>query len=616
MKSLILAGLILVAPLALRADDPPSAKDDSSVYKEKIVVTATALPETLDETPASVTVITRKEIEERGARDLVDVLREVPGVSVSRYGSSGKGTSLFIRGGSSQQALVLWNGIEISDPYFAGYDWGQFSTSGIDRVEIVRGPFSALYGSDAMSGVVNIITTPGSPGMHVDVSAGERGLLDGRVGGTTISGDWTLDGTVERREDDGWFTNDDLRQTSITAGARWHGSDTFSAGLFGRWSDYELGIPFNEQFGIDHLVPSPARRQEGRELQIAIPLDGRLGVAKWNLTLSQTDHDITLRDPDDPFGFIFQTETSVTRRAHATMTVPTRIGTVVAGAEASRARVDDDSTFGVNLAGETRDSRSLFVEDRLSRSLAGGAIEMSVGGRWDDFDTFGSEVSPRFAIAWRRGANKLRGAWGRSFRAPSVGELYFPFSGNTDLSPERSRSWEVGVERDLRRGRASLTWFHSSYDDLIVFDNASYRFENIGAATTRGVEVAIDGRIAARWHGGLAYTWLDTSQAGSGEPLLRRPKHSGSVNLGWEGDRASAMLTMIRTGSRADILPVFPYDRIVASAWTTVDVRGSWRFREIQPYVKVENLLDERYEEIAGFPSPGRRAIVGLRYIR
>ncbi len=149
MKRLSVVLLSFFAPLFAFAQSTIQPK-----VTNEIVVTASAVPETVSSTPASVTVVTKKEIEEQNARDIADVLREVPGLSLSRSGSNGKATSLFSRGANSQHTLVLWNGIEINDPFFSGYDWGRFSTTGVEQVEVVRGPFSAIYGSEAVAGVV------------------------------------------------------------------------------------------------------------------------------------------------------------------------------------------------------------------------------------------------------------------------------------------------------------------------------------------------------------------------------------------------------------------------------------------------------------------------------
>src|SRR3990172_1360583 len=202
MSSLSSPGFLVTALLSsLLVQDPSAGPQASSVpaISQEIVVTASALPEDLDSTPTAVTVVTREEIEDRAARDVADVLREVPGVAIARFGSPGKATSLFIRGGNSQHTLVLWNGIEINNPYFSGYDWGLFSTSGVERIEVVRGPYSALYGSDAVSGVVNILTVPDRSGFSVDLQTGEQGLRDGRFFGSIASEAWTAHGSIERR---------------------------------------------------------------------------------------------------------------------------------------------------------------------------------------------------------------------------------------------------------------------------------------------------------------------------------------------------------------------------------------------------------------------------------
>jgi len=602
----VLISTSLIAQSSNAVGEPP-------VLEDEIVVTASALPEDIASVPAAVTVITREEIDGRGARDLAEVLREVAGLQLARSGSAGKATSLFTRGSNSTHTLVLWNGIEINNPYFSGYDWGQFSTAGVDRVEVVRGPYSALYGSDAMAGVVQVFTAPTRSGFEVDLQAGERGLFNGRFGGSSVAGSFSIFGTAEHRGDDGWVVNDDLEQNVIAGGFRWDSSG-ISLGLTARYSEYDLGIPFNEQFGVDHLVPSIHRRQSGNEVQLAVPFELDRGSFRWNVDLSRAEHNIDLDDPDDPFGFTFGRTDSVTDRAGVRLTSTGRLGTVVVGGEFERAEVDDTSSFGVNLAGETRESQSLYVQERLARELGGSRLEISVGARWDDFDTFGEEVSPRVGLAWIVGAHTFRASWGEAFRAPSIGELYFPFSGNTELEAELSRSAEFGYDRSFGRGRLAVTLFHSWYDNLIFFDNLSFTFQNIGAATTEGVELTTETRLTGAWSAGLTYMWLDTKQDDTGEALLRRPQHSGSAHVRWSEGAYRVMATLVHSGTRADLMPVFPYSRITGDSWTTIDLGFSYEMGALEPYLKVENILDEMYEEVAGLEGPGRRAIVGLRY--
>ncbi len=594
-----------------------SAVAQTPVASEEIVVTASALPERADDTPASVTVITREEIETRVARDVSDVLREVPGVTIARIGSAGHQTSIFTRGSSPAHTLVMWNGVAINTPFFGGYDWGQFSTSGIEQIEIVRGPFSALYGSDAMAGVVNILTVPTRSSLQASVEGGGRGLFNAQVAASHVKGGLTLSGAFESRNDDGFADNDDFDQRSANVALRWMfptaSAAQFSIGLTGRYTTYDLGIPTNLNFALDQLVPSLERRQDGSEQQIAIPIEQTFGAFQYELLLAENRREDTLDDPGDPFGPFFQSTDSRTRRARLTTRTKTSIGTIVAGAERADTTVDDVTNFGPNFLDKERQERSLFVEDRYSRSVGASRLELSAGVRYDDYDTFGSETSPRVAAAWITGHNKFHAAYGEGFRAPSVGELYSPFGGNTELRAERSSSIEAGVEHSFDRGGAvSLTLFQDRYRDLIT--NFGFQLANIGRARARGVEVSAEGPVTGNVNGGITYTYLDTEQLDSGLELPRRPRHSGSAFVSVRRGISQLNLIVLRTGERADILPVLPFTRTSNRAYTTVDANVQVDFGRFTPYVKVENLTDVEYEEVRGYVSPSRRAVVGVRF--
>ncbi|MHB0970557.1 MAG: TonB-dependent receptor plug domain-containing protein [Thermoanaerobaculia bacterium] len=609
MKFLVstLLTLLFVCPLAA-ADPEPVA------FRDEIVVTASTSPEELDATPASVTVIDAYDIEARHARDVADVLREVPGLAIARSGSAGKATSLFGRGGNSQHTLVLWNGVEINNPYFSGYDWGRFTATGVERVEVVRGPFSSIYGSDAVAGVVNILTVPNSSGIAVDAQAGSHGLRNAAANASWLSGPFTLAATVERREDDGWSANDDFAQDAFSAIAGWRRGD-FTAAIQARVTSYELGIPFNSSADGTAIVPSLQRRQDGSERQIAIPIRDTVGRLAWEVVLSESARNDDFDDPADPWGITWSQTDSTTRRAQARVRAATPIGTVTAGGEYERATVDDVYSLGTNLDDSKRSSRSWFVEDRVGFDVADGRIELSAGIRHDDFDTFGARQSPRVAAAWLRGSHKVRASYGEGFRAPSVGELYYPWSGNTELEAETSRSAEAGYDYYFANdGVASATLFHSRFDDLIVFDNASFRFANIGRARSQGVELSVATTLREGLIVSGGYTYTDTEEDATGEPLLRRPRHSGSASVAWSHGAVRSSAVFIYAGTRDDVLPVYPYVRTANTSYTTVDLSVGVAFGRFEPYVKVENATGEEYEEVLGYAAPGRRAIAGVRY--
>ena len=263
----------------------------SPALHDQIIVTASALPETVESTPASVTVVTKDDIDKRAARDVADVLREVPGLSVSRTGSLGKTTSVFIRGASSKQTLVLWNGVEINDPYFSGYNFGQFSTAGVERIEVARGPFSSLYGADAVGGVVNIITAGGKDRTVVDVAAGGHGLFNGLASISQTFGTTNIHAALEHRQDDGFADNDNDRENSIVAGFTTQATNSLSLGLTGRYATFDLGVPTNANETYTAFVATPHHRENGTEWQLAAPVNADFGRVHATLRLAANHRD-------------------------------------------------------------------------------------------------------------------------------------------------------------------------------------------------------------------------------------------------------------------------------------------------------------------------------------
>jgi vitamin B12 transporter len=590
-----IALLVLVAP-------PLSAQ---TALSAEIVVTASSVPETIEETPAAVSIITKEDMDRRAARDVVDVLREVPGLAVARTGTPGKATSIFLRGGSSKAALVLWNGVEMNNPYFSGYDFGQMSSAGVERVEVVRGPFSSLYGSEAVSGVVNVLTTPRASGARVEVEGGENGLFNASASGALATDRWNAHAAVERRNDDGFAPNDDLRATSVLGGAFGQLTRSFSVGVLARHTAYDLGIPMTPSADSTRFVPSPERRQDGSESQIVAPLRYETGNNAFELRLGESRRVEHFADVAGPFGPEASDTRSRTRSARATA----RFGSLTLGGELEKSVVDHVSNFSL-IDERSRTNRSAFIEDHFSFS---NGVDVTAGARYDDFEAFGSEVSPRLAVSWLRRADKLRAAYGQGFRAPAIGELFSPFFGNEALAAERSRTFEIGYDRFAANGSTSVTVFRSDYDELIVFGD-DFRFQNIAAADATGIELNASRRYR-NWNSSASYTWTDSEDAATGETLIRRPEHSGSLAVGYEFSPLSTHLVVIHAGARADVTDLIPFGRVMNDAYTTADIVLAWRMGAYQPFVKVENLTDERYQEVFGYASGTRRVRFGVRYV-
>ena len=608
-RVLAFAVLFFVVPAFAQSTQPPTINDT-------IVVTASSLPESVQASPAAVTVITRADIEARAVRDVADVLREVPGLVLARSGSPGKATSLFTRGAASTQTLVMWNGIVLNNPYFSGYDWGRFSTAGVEQIEVVRGPFSALYGSEAMAGVVNVLTTPRTSGIHGDFESGSHGLRNAMLNAAIAGDTLTAAGSYEHRTDDGFSANDDFRQNSASGNVKWSPFDALSLGATARHTSYNLGIPFNTNAAGTKLVPSLDRRQNGTETQIALPVTLTLGRFISDLTLSDNRRRDDFHDPADPFTTSTSTDAK-TRRGRLTTRFATPAGTIVAGGEYERDLVSDVTNFGPNFLGKRRTDRSFFIEDRYSHDLGQGfQFELSAGVRNDHFDVFGSQTSPRLAAAIIRGATKWRAAFGRGFRAPSLGELYYPFFGNPNLSAESNRSYEIGYDTAMGRdGLFSLTYFNSRYRNLITFDPVTFISQNIGRVRSDGIELGATHHVSANVYTAFSYTYLHRNEdEKTGLRLARRPKHSGSFSTGYRTGAVDTNITILRTGQREDTLAVLPFSRTTNRAYTTIDTNVQYRLSHLTPFVKIENLANAKYEEVVGYASPRRRVIVGVKF--
>jgi vitamin B12 transporter len=285
------------------------------------------------------------------------------------------------------------------------------------------------------------------------------------------------------------------------------------------------------------------------------------------------------------------------------------------GVDLERTQVWNESNFGPALEGETARTFAVFAEDRVA--LDRDRLVATLGVRWDYASSYGSAFSPRATLAWRvLPTLKLRAAAGSAFRAPSLGELYYPYSGNPNLQPERSTGWEVGVEQTIASGVvAEATGFWNDIRDLIQYDAQTFTNENIGHARTRGVEAAVRTAVGERAFLRAAYAYLDAQDLDARTPLIRRPRHRASVTAGSGfGAGGSWSVTGFFVGARPD--------RDAADFNTVVESPSYFRLDSavtlppvvlsLSPRVRVTNLLGKSYAEVNGFPAPGRRFLAGL----
>ena len=594
---------ILGGGLPLAAQLPPQP-----VFEESVVVTATLEESDRDETPASVTVLGQEEIRDRRETAALDLLATVPGLTVIQSGTPGKQTSIFSRGAASTQTLVLWNGVPLNDPYFGGFDWAHLGTHGLERIEVVRGPRSGVYGSAALGATVNLITGR-QQGVRFQLEGGENAYLRG-----AFSTGWGLDHShydviANHRTGDGELPNDGYDRTGLTLRAMRFLGPSGSISLIGRWVDADVEIPRSGG------VPTPERAQEQRDLNLAVPLALETGAWSFSALASRVTSDFKFTDPQSFFS-LNDTEGELLRgRAHALRSLELSAGGsgwAGIGGEWQREEVTNLSTFGLNLDGESQENRAVFAQARLGGER--WSLEGSV--RFDDNLVFGSETSPALGTSLRlREGLRLKASYGEGFRAPSLGELFFPFSGNPDLQPEVSETVEVGLEGEIPGDRATwryqVTVFDTQQENLIDFDPVSFTNVNIGRAEVQGVEAVLS-VVSDFFTLRANATFLDTEDRDTGLALLRRPDESASAVLTLRPGRWVLTGVARYVGARPD-LDAVTFARTENDSYLRLDAVVSFEYSFwLTPFLRLDNVADESYEEALGFPAPGRTVSGGI----
>ena len=626
--------------------------------RERVVVSATRGEATLSTLGVATELFDRERIDARQAPSLLSLLEEAPGVAVARTGGTGLQASAFIRGGEARYARVLVDGVAVNQPGGA-YDFGTALPFELESVEVVRGAASSLYGSDALAGVVSLETRRARPGEAPSVRGeGEGGGLAWRryAGGTSgARGAFDWNAGVQRLQTDNEQPNGAFDDTSaaLSAGARIDAAT--DARLVLRLDDATVGTPGPTAFGRPDLDASFDRRDATGGLRLrrasaSLTHQVQLGYARTR-QLSRNPEDsgpwlpeyqglagaYELYDFTDPAGFQNQTE-----RLSAGYQLDAALGArhlVTAGVEAEH-ETGAIGNRAEELLRPTRTNAGVYLQDRV---LLGARAYLTLGGRVERNGSYGTHAVPRAALAVRvRGgedATTLRASAGLGVKEPSFLESYgesFYARGNPNLSPEKSRTFDVGVEQRLfgSRLRATATWFHHDYRDQIAYTVLDYStfegtYVNLARTRSQGIEASLEARPAAAVQVLAQYTFQDgeilESPSGFdnvyavGRPLLRRPRHQGSVSASWAFARGSVGATLVRVGQRTDSDFVGiglgqggePYYN---AAYTRLDARARVRLgRAVEAFVAAENLLDAQYEAVVGYPALGRLVRGGLR---
>ena len=582
---------------------PVADAEGSAVRQPTVEVTARREPSAVDASLAAVRVIGRAEIERRQPGDLLELLRGEAGIDLARSGGVGQATTLFLRGSNSNHTLVLVDGVRVSSANSGLYDLAHLPLANVERIEIVRGPRAAFWGSDAIGGVIQIFTRK-VEGFAGRVSAGRYGRLgvDASIGGAGDHGAMSL--TVGQEQTEGF--------SATNAAAFGHdpdadGYENNHARLNVESSIGEQMLHFSAQ-GTQAEVEFDQGVTEAENASAQLSLEGQI-TSRWS---QRAEFGHSREDLDTPAYFAAYASRRTSFDWHHQFSL--RAGTALsAGLNYAREHGGEQETFGHS---------DVFAASRHNQALYGGirqqlaAHELEFTARHDDNSVFGGETTFQAAWGWQiADATRLRASYGEAFRAPSLNELYSPgfgglFAGNPNLQPEQADTLELGLQHAFGpEHRLALSAYRARVDDLISFSGgSSYQAVNIARAELEGIELEYDGQIGAFALVANA-TVQDAENRDSGSDLLRRPGRKGTlrVDYGFAGG-ASLGVEGFGSGPRPDFAATLP-------GYGLLHLVGSLPFGERwRVGLRLENLLDRDYQLLNGYNTPGRGAYLTLAY--
>lgn len=576
--------------------------EELETYKLKpdLVVTPSRMIEPIDNSLASVSVITRTDIELSVAEDLFDLLRLQPGIDIVRSGGAGSQTSIFMRGSNSNHVLVLINGVRVSSANTGSYAWEQLPLHQVERVEIVRGPRGSLYGSDSIGGVIQVFTRS-SPEPYARVTGGSYGTgeFEGGVGyrgeNTQISinaGYRDVNGFSAQNPDGFSFDpdNDGYRNTNL--GVR--GSTRLDHGT---WQYSFLGLDGESEFDQGE--------SESRQYVASLGFEGKFS-SEWNYQLLGGYTREKLVSDFDFFSTGFNSKRFELSWQNQYTTVWN--GRLSFGADYYRENGRSRGAWD-----ETRHNTGIFASyDRIFDRL-----HIQLGGRYDDNSRFNGKFTGQAAIGFDIIQSlSAVASYGSAFRGPNLNEQYSPgfgglFAGNPDLDPESSTSAEAGLRwRNDRLGKLSATAYRTEVDDLIAFNGEQFQAINIDRARLKGIE--LDYSLASgAWLLDANATLQKTRDLSTGKSLLRRPDHKASITLNRSFVNGSwAGLEWFYSGKRED------FGGITLDSYQLINLRAGWAFNNAwRLELRADNLTDRHYEPAYGFNAAGRSWYVSLAWI-
>ena len=610
--------ILVFVPAVCHAQEATPTPSPSEAEVEAIVVSATRFDIPLDQSPASASVISSEELEQKQIQRVSDALREVPGLSVVQTGVPGQLTSVFTRGLRSEHTQVLLDGIPINQGLQGAFNFADFTTEDIDRIEVVRGPQSTIYGPRALAGVIQIFTKQGSgtPGVMFAAEGGsydtfrEWSQSDGKVDGF----DYSV--AASRLDTENARPNNNYRNTAAISDVGWSPNEQLRIGSLFTYSVSDIGLP-NTIFDprpIDHFLT---------ERWLIGPHIDWKPVEWWDHKLIVAyDHERQINDPNED-GFVGATRAVFERTQvdYQNDLRPVSWLTLTSGFYYSRINAGQERPFvlfGPTFISDHTDETAGFLEATLT------PVENLIfvaGGRFDHFNQFGGIWTYRFAGSYKIDKTNtiLHSSVGTGFSPPSSQDKIF--GNNFGLKPEEDLGWDIGIRQQLWQNRvdAGLTYFHNDLSNVIGF-NGLFDTLNLGSAETQGLEAELRAQPIPNFVLTAAYTYLEAEKTSSkdvsqlqGARLPRRPRNEVYVSasyLWWKRLRTVVEAKFVNAREELN----FGGPNFDIEDYSFVNIAAEY---EVNPHFsifgRIDNLTNEHYSEVFGFPALGRAAYGGVK---
>jgi vitamin B12 transporter len=602
---------------------------------DDVVLSATKTNVSKDEIGTWVTVITEKEIIEKGKGTVLDLLRDVPGLSILQCSGFGGTASIYLRGSKPGYTLVMIDGVEVNDPMGTdrSFDFGCLTTDNIERIEVIRGQQSTLYGSDAIGGIVNIITKKGRGKAKIEVSGsiGTDDTFSESVGvrGGTEKVNYSL--SLSRLDSEGISKADRVAGETLDLEKDGFENTTISSRLgfnLAAKSELDLSLRYTEaKIDVDDggYDDDPNHTSDRKVLTSKLGFKQLLS-SRWDhkLSLSFLNMERNYRDKED----IIDTTDDLTswykgenkKIEWQNNFLLSKINTLTAGFEweEEKGSSSQEGTYSSDFSEKSIKNTAGYLQNQCR---IGNKLFTTLGLRADEHELFGTQLNYKISCAYfiTETNTRLKINWGTGFKAPSLFQLY-SYYGNTELKPDESKGYDLGVEQGLLEEKVSLemSYFHNDFENMIDMDTYTWEYKNIGNAWTDGFEVGMGIKPLEGLKVKLNYTYTQTEDKETKLELLRRPVSQSNLNINWDFlQKGNVNLNVSYIGEYKDIYFVgFSPERATLGEYALVYIVTSYDLTEsLKVFVKINNLLDRKYQEIVGYSVSGAAFYGGIKAV-